>query len=126
MRVYGACKHCRHELQFRIRVETRVALAMQEGKYHSKTCKACGKNTTFFVNERYAKSSKALLLTAGLIFALGSGIAGVACYYAFLNSTNLAVAGCFGLLLIPGWAWFIIVKGDRDRVRAFNYSYIKQ
>ena len=124
MKVYATCKQCKHELQFRTATETRVDLAMREGKYHSKICKACGKNNTFFVNELYAKTSKILLVVAGLIFALGTSIACVVCYYAFLKSTHLAVAGCFGLLLIPGWAWSIVVKGDRDRVRAFNYSFL--
>ena len=53
MKVYATCKQCKEELQFRTATETRVDLAMREGKYRAKTCKACGKNNTFFVNELY-------------------------------------------------------------------------
>lgn len=100
---------------------------MEGSKIKETNCKNCNKKSTLNVNKVYAKESKLILILSGVIFLVGTFIG---LYFMMkMISEMKTVIGIFIIasgLLIPVWVYNIFTKEDRNRVKAFNQTYIAE
>jgi|SRR5690554_5825922 len=99
---------------------------MKNGKANVFQCANCSQGFTIVVNKLYAKESKVVLVVSGVIFLIGSLI-GVYFLIKIISEMNtlvglIVISNC---LLIPVWIYSILNKEERNRVRTFNQSYVK-
>ena len=127
MKVYGHCKTCSTELEFRTKTRTRVQFAMREGKTKQIRCKNCKNITEVHVNDMYTKKSKLTLIVAILIFIIGILITGYFTKNLIDTPQILDLAVVFGAcLFIPFTAFQILRKQDQIRVSSFNKLKVKE
>ena len=127
MKVYFKCPNCNYENRLKTESSTRIEFAMENGKIPETDCKNCNQKSTLNVNKFYAKESKLISILAGLIFLVGTFIG---LYFVMqMISEMKTVIGIFAVacgLLIPVWIYGILNKEDRDRVKAFNQTYVSE
>lgn len=124
MKVYASCKHCKAELWYKTKAETRIELVMLKGKLISCTCKSCGREQQLYVNELKAKYSKTPQWIAGIIFCVGTLGSLYLGYFVLENIRNHYLAYCAcSLLVMPGLVYGILHQEERRRVNAFNQMW---
>lgn len=100
---------------------------MENGKIRETDCKNCNQKSSLNVNKFYAKESKLISILAGIIFLVGTFIG---LYFVMqMISEMKTVIGIFAAacgLLIPVWFYGILNKEDRNRVKAFNQTYVSE
>ncbi|MEW7292886.1 hypothetical protein [Aquimarina sp. 2304DJ70-9] len=127
MKVYGQCKTCDTELEFRTKARTRVQFSMKEGKIKQIDCKKCKNTTELHINDVYTKKSNLTLIVAILIFVIGILITGYFTKNLIDSPQILDLAFVFGAcLFIPFTAFQILKKQDQNRVRSFNKLKVKE
>lgn len=122
MRLYIKCSYCKTEISFWTWLSDRVDLKMKHGEKIGLKCKNCNSTKKYFINDLKAKKSMIALITALIIFIVGTPIA-LMLLWDYIWQTGLY--GAFGLILIigiPSSIYMIINKNDQDRVRFFNRS----
>lgn len=127
MRVYYKCPKCNYENRLKTESCTRIEFAMENGKIRKTDCENCNQKSTLNVNKFYAKESKLISILAGIIFLVGTFIG---LYFVMqMISEMKTVIGIFTVacgLLIPVWIYGILNKEDRNRVKAFNQTYVSE
>ena len=127
MRVYFKCPNCNYENPFKTDASTRIEFAMKNKKTKEINCRSCKQNFTLIVNKIYAKESKLVSILSGFIFFVGT-IIGL--YFVMkMISEMKTVIGIFIVacgLLIPVWLFGILNKEERNRVKAFNQTYVSE
>ncbi|WP_144669212.1 hypothetical protein [Dokdonia sp. Hel_I_53] len=100
---------------------------MENGKIRETYCKKCNQNSTLHANKFYAKESKLISILAGIIFLVGTliGIYFVMEIVSEMKTVIGIIAVACGLL-IPVWIYDILSKNDRNRVKAFNQTYVSE
>ena len=100
---------------------------MEKGNYRKIDCENCTQKSTISVNKFYAKKSKLIIILAGIVFLVGTFIG-----LYFLVNIIIELKTYFGIyvaaygLLIPIWIYSILNDHDRDRVIAFNQTYVSE
>lgn len=121
MKVYGRCKHCKNEINYKTKANTRIQFAMFEGETISLKCDTCKNNIHFEVDDLYAQHSTAMQITAGLIFFFGTFFILYFVFQLYLRQTGvLNIVILSSALLIPFTIYDKINEHDQKRVRAFN------
>ncbi len=130
MRLIARCKQCKSNVAFNTFEETRADYAKHKGKIVVLTCKNCGIESQFHINEFHAKSIFLRILSYKVLF-LGYGLMALPflfpetyeyIYAFFTESIGRIVV--FGL--IPSTIFGIIQKAALRKEHAYNSYKVKQ
>jgi hypothetical protein len=121
MKLFASCSKCKNEISFKSKHRTRVEFAKHNGKTTTLTCKSCGQNNTFKLDEIFAKKSKNALIAASLIFFTGIPFVIYYVYEFVLKIGGLySILTIGGFLLIPIFVYKLISFNEKVRVNTFN------
>ena len=126
MKVYGRCENCLEDISYSTSTRTRVEFAMTHEESIDLCCKNCDKNSTFHVDELFAKPSKIAQFCAAFIFFFGTPLIYILINQILIdNRSNYVIYAVSGFLIVPVLAYTIINKQDQIRVSDFNRRKLK-
>ena len=122
MKVYTKCPSCRNEIIFRTSAHDRIGFKMIHGDRIGLKCKHCNSTRNYYIADIKAKRSKAVILFASLVFAIGTPVVFLLLWDYIWRAGLYGAAGLISLAVVPVSVYGIINKNDRDRVSSFNRS----
>lgn len=124
MKMQVKCKSCNTYFNFKRNATDRFVLARKYGENLELSCKNCGSNNQYKMNEIKAVTSKALAFLAAIILLAGTPLIIYFLLYPMSTLNNVYAMGALaGLTMFPYLIYEAIKSHDKQRVRYFNAKY---